>query len=130
MTTCTENKTQCHSPTEPTVARPELRFTPRVDIAETDTALLVLGDLPGVRPEDLDIHLEDHELRITGKCQPREIRGNQWLQEYQVGDFERTFKVGDQIDAAKVSAELKNGVLTIVLPKAEAIKPRRIEVKS
>ena len=105
-------------------------YTPRFDIAETEDELFLYGDLPGVEPDDLDIRFEDRELAVHGKVAPRHADKQHLRGEYGVGDFHRTFSVGESIDANGISAELKNGVLTIRLPKSEAVKPKRIEVKT
>ncbi len=105
-------------------------FNPRVDIWESEDELVLYADLPGVRPEDLDIRFENRELTIHGKVAPRYQDFEFTYNEYGIGDFYRSFSIGESIDAEKISAELKGGVLTLHLPKTEAVKPRRIEVKS
>lgn len=110
--------------------RAGLVYSPRIDIWETDEELILLADLPGVAPEDLDIQFENRELRIHGRVGPRH-EGLAFLGgEYGIGDFHRAFTIGQSIDPAKISAELNDGVLTLHLPKVEALKPRKIEVKS
>ena len=104
-------------------------FIPRFDIWEGDDELLLYGDLPGVAVEDLDIRFENSELTIHGVVAQR--HGGEFLfGEYGVGDFHRTFTVGETIDAEKISAEMSNGVLTLRLPKSEKVKPRRIQVNA
>ncbi len=105
-------------------------FSPRVDILETEVDLRVFADLPGVCAEELDIRFEDHELTIHGKAAPRHSDVEPLCSEYGIGDFHRTFRIGESIDATKISADLNNGVLTLHLPKTEKVKPRRIEVKA
>ena len=105
-------------------------YTPRVDIVETEEETLLYADLPGVRPDDLDVQFENGELAIRGKCAPRHGGGTLLFSEYGVGDFYRAFGIAQEVDASRISAELKNGVLTLRLPKSEAVKPKRIEVKS
>lgn len=107
-----------------------LTYSPRIDIWETDEELVLYADLPGVAPEDLDIQFENHELRIHGKVAPRHEDAKFLYGEYGIGDFFRTFSIGEMVDSQNISAELKNGVLTLHLPKTEAVKPRRIAVKS
>lgn len=110
--------------------RDAVTYTPRFDIWEDDNELVLFGDLPGVDPKDLDIHFEKNELTIYGRVTPRQT-GVQYLAgEYGVGDFFRSFAVGETIDVSKIAAELKNGVLTLHLPKTDAVRPRRIEVKT
>lgn len=104
-------------------------YSPRFDIWETDEELTLFGDLPGVTPESLEIRFENRELTIHGKVERRHVDIHFLYGEYGIGDFYRTFTIGEAIDSEKISAELKNGVLTLHLPKTEAVKPRRIEVK-
>ncbi len=105
-------------------------YSPRFDIWENDDELILYGDLPGVMPEDLDVRFEKPVLTIHGKVSPRHNDIKFLHGEYGIGDFHRTFTVGEAIDTERISAELKNGVVTVHLPKSEKVKPRRIEVKS
>jgi HSP20 family protein len=105
-------------------------FTPRVDILETDEELTLFVDLPGVRPEDADVRFENGELALHGRCGPRAHAGDFTRQEYEVGDFYRAFAIGEDIDADRIAAELKHGVLTVHLPKREAARPRKITVRA
>jgi len=104
-------------------------FTPRVDILETEDELVLSADLPGVKPEDTDVRFENGELILQGRCAVRQPGQDYLLAEYEVGDFHRVFTVSQDIDAEKISAQMKNGVLTVHLPKSEALKPRKITVK-
>ena len=85
--------------------------------------------MPGARPEDVDLHYEHGELTLRARVQPRSEAKRLLLQEYEEGDFFRAFNIHESIDASRISAECKNGVLTVHLPKAEAAKPRQISVK-
>lgn len=105
-------------------------YNPRVDIFESDEELVLYGDLPGVEPNALDVHFENRELVIHGKVAPRQKGVHYLYSEYGIGDFYRAFTIGEDIDARRISAELKHGVLTIHLPRTEAVKPRRIDVKA
>src|SRR5262245_12384141 len=104
-------------------------FTPRVDIFETEDELVLFADLPGVRPEDVDLRYERGELLLHGRVAQRPRNANGLLQEYEVGDFYRAFTIHESIDSNRISAECKNGVLTVHLPKAESAKPRQIQIK-
>jgi len=108
--------------------RPNVTYSPAVDIFETEDALTLLADLPGVTKESLDIDLDDRRLTITGLVQQAESRFRPIYTEYGVGGFSRSFELGDTIDRKGISASLKDGVLTLVLPKADRLKPRKIEV--
>ena len=105
-------------------------YSPRFDIWETDEELILYGDLPGVSVEMLDIQFEKDVLTIHGKVAPRHNDLQFLGGAYGIGDFYRTFTIGETIDSEKIAAEMHNGVLTLHLPKTEAVKPRRIEVKA
>ena len=105
-------------------------FEPPVDIYETDEALVVRADIPGALPEDVETHLEDSLLTITATVRPVEEKWRPAYQEYAVGHYQRQFRLGQQIDQAKISAALKDGVLTLTLPKVDTARPRRIQVKA
>jgi HSP20 family molecular chaperone IbpA len=104
-------------------------FSPRIDIWETADELVLQADMPGVAANDLDVQFENGELRIQGKVGPRYDQVSFLYTEYGIGDFFRTFTIGESIDPRQISAELKDGVLTLHLPKSEKVKPRRIEVR-
>ena len=107
-------------------------YVPTVDILERDDKLLLLADMPGVKADDLDIRYERGELSVYGRVQPREFpeRGDYLMCEYGVGDFHRSFQIGELIDATRIEAELHDGVLTLHLPKREQAVPRKIAVKA
>ena len=106
-------------------------YRPRVDILETSEELTLVADLPGVKSEQVDIDFEDGILTIQGRVEPRYgEQANFLLAEYPVGDFYRTFRVSEQVDAAGIHAECAQGVLRVHLPKAAAAKPRKIAVKA
>ena len=115
--------------TTPESTRSGLFFTPRVDIYETDDELTLYADLPGVACQDVDLHYENGELILHGRVRLRQPEGNSFLQEYEVGDFYRAFAIHESIDGQRIGAECKNGVLTVHLPKTEAVRPRQIKVQ-
>jgi HSP20 family protein len=105
-------------------------FRPNVDILEQGDELLVLADVPGARAEGIDVKFEDGTLTIHAPVEPRQKPEHEFLlREYGVGDYWRTFRVSETIDAGKITADYADGVLTLHLPKAEAAKPRKISVK-
>ena len=117
-----------HLASQPAGARP---WSPAVDIRETENALLVKADLPEVNEKDIDIRIENGTLALKGerKFEKDETgKGGYHRIERSYGSFARYFNLPDTVDAEKVQAEFKNGVLTITLPKKEAAKPRSIKV--
>ena len=109
--------------------REQPTMIPRVDVVEDQKGITLFADLPGVKPADVEMRFENGELILHGRCKPRQTGTDYLLQEYGVGDFYRAFAIAETIDSDKISAELKDGVLTVHLPKAEAVRPRRITVK-
>ena len=106
-------------------------FIPAVDIFENRNALILIADMPGVNGEGVDIHLKDNELTISGR--PKKEGKDQTspiYTEYESGGFLRSFTLSNVIDQAKIEANMKDGVLKVILPKAESAKPRQIVVQA
>jgi HSP20 family molecular chaperone IbpA len=104
-------------------------FRPNVDIVEKADELLLCADLPGADGNVIDVDFEEGTLSLHAKVQPRQNAEQEYLhQEYGIGDFYRTFQISEMVDASKISAEFADGVLTLHLPKAESLKPRKIAV--
>jgi HSP20 family molecular chaperone IbpA len=111
--------------------RPGLVFTPAVDIFETESTITVLADMPGVRADGLSIDLQKNVLSIEGTVSEVDLRSEQLLRrEYETGSFHREFRLTNLIDQDKIDAKLVDGVLRLTLPKAEAARPRKIEVRA
>lgn len=116
-------------PAVPATPEPRLVFTPPIDIFETDEGLVLLADLPGVSLDLLELQVQDNRLTLLGRVKPpvpdeAELR----YQEYQIGDFLRSFILSDEVDHERVTATLNNGVLKVWLPKARKAQTRRIPV--
>ena len=103
---------------------------PPVDILERDGDLTLIADMPGVAPGDVDVRFENGELTIHGKRTPSHTGKERHLGGDDVSNYFRSFRVSEQIAADKIEAALKNGRLTLRLPKVEAAKPRKIAVHS
>jgi HSP20 family protein len=122
------DKQEVQSPGEPT--KGGMTFVPAVDIYETEEVLTLVADMPGVSPEGIRIDLKDDQLTVAGEVFESMGSGERvLLKEYETGNYLRQFALGEVIDQSKITAQLKNGVLTLVLPKVEKAKPRRIEIK-
>jgi len=105
-------------------------FVPAVDIFESADALILLADMPGVRAEDVSLDIKDDVLTIRGNV-TAEGEGERMLsEEFGTGDYYRQFILGKSIDQSRVAASMKNGVLTLTLPKAESVEPVKITVKT
>lgn len=106
-------------------------FRPATDIFETDDGVVLVADMPGVGPADIDVTLERGVLTIRGHAQPPAPEGyRQAYGEYVAGDYERVFTLSENIDQDDIRATTANGVLRLELPKAAGAKPKRIEVKA
>jgi HSP20 family protein len=109
---------------------PARMFVPTADIYETPEALNVILEMPGVEKNNVDIQVKDGALRVEGRLDLSKYRGLQPLYiEYNIGHYARTFQLSNKIDQDKIAAEMKDGVLSLLLPKAEEAKPRTIRVK-
>jgi HSP20 family molecular chaperone IbpA len=116
------------SPDREVTRSQEQYVTPPVDIYETHDGLAVKADLPGVSKEGLDVRVENNVLTIRGKA-AHVAPGEPIYREYGLVNFFRQFELNEKVDQLKISAELKNGVLTLNLPKAEEAKPKRIDIR-
>lgn len=107
-------------------------WTPAVDIKEEESRFLITADVPGVDPKDIDVTMENGILTIRGERKlESDVKENGFRRvERMHGTFYRRFSLPDYADADNISASCKNGVLTVTVPKSEAVKPRRIEVKA
>ena len=111
--------------------RPGPVYTPDVDIFESDTGITLLADMPGVATEKLSIDLRDDVLTLTGEAEDDGKASEEpVIMEYGVGKYYRQFTLSEVIDQAKITAELKDGVLRLVLPKVEKATPRKITVSA
>ena len=106
-------------------------WTPSVDISETDTEYLIKAELPEVKKEDVKVTVENGVLTIQGeRRQEKEEKGKKFHRiERAYGSFVRSFSIPDYVDDGKVTAEFKDGILNLHLPKSEKAKPKAIEVK-
>jgi HSP20 family molecular chaperone IbpA len=108
---------------------PATYYVPYTDILETEDALTVVLEMPGVETDTVDVKVEDDVLQIEGRIELANYSEMQPLYtEYNVGHYSRKFSLASTIDRDKISGEMKDGVLTLTLPKAETAKPRRIAV--
>jgi HSP20 family protein len=106
-------------------------FMPNADVFETEDDLTVVLEMPGVDRENINITVENGLLTVEGRINFGKYDGLQPLySEYNVGPYRRSFRLSSRVNQEKISAEMRDGVITLVLPKAEESKPRRIEVRT
>jgi HSP20 family protein len=106
-------------------------FIPKVDIIETEGTIELIADMPGVDEKNIDIDLEKGVLTITGVIEPERYKDQRVIYaEYEIGDYQRSFSISDTIDQDKIEASVKDGVLSLTLPKVEPAKARKIKVNA
>lgn len=112
-------------------ASERMLFKPPIDIYESDGGLVLLADLPGVALDTLELQVQNNKLTLFGRVK-KPVGEDAELRhcEYHEGDFLRSFILSDEVDYDRIKATLNNGVLKVVLPKAQKAEPRRIEVQT
>ncbi|MFZ0132853.1 MAG: Hsp20/alpha crystallin family protein [Desulfobacterales bacterium] len=124
-----KEKQEVTAPAEQTKTGPV--FTPAVDIFETEKEITLVADLPGVKPDDLNIDLRDDVLTLMGEVAPWEGSDEEdLLVEYEIGRYMRQFTLSEVIDQDRIDAQMNDGVLRLTLPKIEKATPRKISVKA
>lgn len=118
-----------HPQAQPQPSRPASCVRPRAHIVENGDDFVLQVELPGVRRDGLEVTFENGELAIVGHRTPFQTEAELIYRESRPADFRRVFEIDPSIDTTKIGARLEQGVLTLTLPKAEASKPRRIEVQ-
>ena len=109
--------------------RPVAYVTPLADIESIDDGYVIRAEMPGVGKGELEITVDNGELMILGHRKPTDFTAELIYREIRPHDFRRVYELGPSIDTTKVSAKFDDGVLTVTLPKAETVKPRKISVQ-
>ena len=106
-------------------------FVPRADIYEVDDQIVIVADVPGASEDSIDVTLEKNILTINAFITPQAPDGFSLTHaEYEIGDYQRSFRLSNEIDREKIQATVKDGVLRLYLPKAAAAQARKISVKA
>ena len=122
-----QEKRELQKKEEPTI--PVRVFVPTTDILEDEQSLTVVMEMPGVNKDAVNINLQDRVLTVEGRIDFSKYEQLQPVYtEYNIGNFSRSFSLSNSIDQDKIRADMKDGVLTLTLPKAEEAKPRKIAV--
>ncbi|MFM8736082.1 MAG: Hsp20/alpha crystallin family protein [Pirellulales bacterium] len=109
---------------------PTLTYQPNVDICDLGLEVLFVADIPGARADGINVTFEDGVLAVEATVPPRDLPGRPIRQEYGIGGYRRSFRLGDGFDASQISADYRRGVLTIHVPRLAAVRPRKVEVKT
>lgn len=110
--------------------RAGLTYCPNVDIRDRGDEVVFVADIPGSKAEGILVRFEDGVLSIHATVAPRAAPGRALRQEYGIGDYRRSFRLGDGFDASRVTAEYRLGVLTVRVPRSAAVLPRRVDVRA
>ena len=105
-------------------------FRPNVDICDCGAEVLIIADVPGTRPDAIDVSFDDGVLTVHAPVAARTLPGRPLRQEYGIGDYRRSFRIGEGFDASQITAEYRQGVLTIRVPRLAAVRPRTIAVRT
>jgi HSP20 family protein len=117
------------TPVEQERTRNRKTYSPRVDIYEQKEAMVILADMPGVDRTSVDVTLDKNVLTIRGTVEPKVCNDYSiYYAEYDEGDYERAFTISNEVDRNRIEAHVKNGVLKLILPKAEVAKIKNIAV--
>jgi len=111
-------------------AAPGLTYQPNCDVCDCGAEVLLVTDMPGATVDSMNVTFEEGVLSVCAQVPQRSLPGRQVVQEYGIGDYRRSFRLGEGFDASQISAEYRRGVLTIHVPRLAAVRPRKIEVRS
>ena len=122
-----QQKREVESGRESTI--PARAFIPPTDVFENEQSIIVVMEVPGIQRDHVDVKVENSVLTVEGRLDQSKYDGLQPVYtEYNIGNYVRSFQLSSQIDQNGISAELRDGVMTLTLPKAETAKPRRIAI--
>lgn len=107
-----------------------LTFEPNVDIRDLGGDVIFTADIPGARADGIDVTFEDGVLTMHAVVPPREQPGRGIRQEYGIGNYRRSFRLGEGFDASLITADYARGVLTVRVPRQAAVRPRKVEVRA
>ncbi len=124
-----QKEQQLSTESRPQSAQSRRFATPLVDIESTEDGYVLYAEMPGVSKDGIEVTVENGDLLIVGHRRPLDVSGEPIYRESRPYDFRRVYELDPSIDTSRVSARIENGLLIVNLPKAEKVKPRRIEVE-
>ena len=107
-----------------------LTYQPNVDIRDLGEAVVFDADIPGASPDGIAVTFEDGVLAVQAAVPPRDLPGRPLRQEYGIGNYRRSFRLGEGFDASQITADYARGVLTIRVPRLATVRPRKVEVRT
>jgi HSP20 family protein len=107
-----------------------LVYQPNVDVCDAGSEVMIVADLPGARADGIDVAFEDGVLTVHADVPARDLPGRVLRQEYGIGGYRRSFRLGEGFDASQITADYRRGVLSIHVPRLAAVRPRKIEVRT
>jgi HSP20 family molecular chaperone IbpA len=130
MVTNSPQSSAARRPADPAAASTSacLTYQPHVDVCDRGGEVVLVADMPGAAAQAIDVSFEDGVLSVHAAVPSRQLPGRQLRQEYGVGDYRRSFRLGDGFDASQIAAEYRRGVLTIRVPRLAAVRPRKVPV--
>ena len=134
MVTTSPTASQTAAPARPEqpaarAAETNLIYQPNVDICDCGAEVALVLDMPGASAGGTNVSFEDGVLSVQAQVPQRPLPGRAVVQEYGIGDYRRSFRLGEGFDASQISAEYRKGVLVIRVPRLAAVRPRKIEVR-
>lgn len=127
MSVLTKTKDEAERPVAEDRRR-EVFVTPPANIRESKDGYVLQAEMPGVTKDGIEISVENNELTIVGRRAETNVQGDWLYRESRPNDFRRVFELDPSIDTGKITAKIEQGILTLHLPKAESVKPRKIAV--
>lgn len=107
-----------------------LVYQPNVDVCDCGNDVMIVADLPGARADGIEVAFEEGVLSVHAAVSARDLPGRMLRQEYGIGGYRRSFRLGEGFDASQITADYRRGVLSIRVPRLAAVRPRRIEVRT
>jgi len=117
------------APARPAAGHEPQTFQPAVDVCDRGAEVTIIADVPGARADGIDVSFDDGVLAVHATVAPRPLPGRAVAREYGIGNYRRTFRLGEGFDASQITAECRAGVLTVRVPRLAAVRPRKIEVR-
>jgi HSP20 family molecular chaperone IbpA len=103
---------------------------PRADVFETDTAFVILADMPGVGPDGVEVVADRHTLTVRGRVSRSPTNAELEHREFEVADYHRAFTLTEDLDTDRIAGTLRDGVLRVEIPKSESVQPKKIPVRA